>query len=39
MLLVFVCAVAYLAQPVDEHRPRQAVACLPLVQFLTGRAA
>ena len=39
MLLVLVCSIAYLAQAMDEHSPRQAVACLPLVQFLPGRAA
>ena len=39
VLLVLVCAVAYLAQAVDEDRPRQAVARLPLFNSLTGRAA
>jgi len=39
VLLVFVGAVADLAQAVDEHRASQAVARLALVQLLAGRAA
>src|SRR3954453_5906494 len=38
MLLVLVGAVADLAQPMDEDRPREAVAGLALVEFLAGRA-
>jgi hypothetical protein len=38
-MYVLVCSIAYLAQAMDEHSPRQAVAGLPLVQFLPGRAA
>lgn len=39
MLLVFIRAVAYLAESVDEDRPCQAVARLAPIHFLTGRAA
>ena len=39
MLLVLVCSVADFAEAMDEHRPRQAVAGLALVQLLPGRAA
>src|SRR4051812_18343507 len=38
MLLVLVGAVADLAQPMDEDRPREAVTRLALVEFLAGRA-
>ncbi len=39
MLLILVCAVADLAQAVDEHRPCQAVAGFARIQFLPSRAA
>ena len=39
VLLVLVGAVADFAEPMDEDRPRQAVAGLALVEFLAGRAA
>src|SRR3954447_8000619 len=38
MLLVLVGAVADYAQPMDEDRPREAVAGVALVEFLAGRA-
>jgi hypothetical protein len=38
MLLVLVGAVADLAQPMDEDRPREAVTGLALVEFPAGRA-
>ncbi len=36
VLLVLVGAVADLAETMDEDGPRQAVACLALVEFLAG---
>jgi hypothetical protein len=36
VLLVLVGAVTDFAEPVDEHRPRQAVAGLALIQLATG---
>ena len=39
MLLVLVGSVADFAEPMDEHRARQAVAGFALVEFLAGRRA
>ena len=38
MLLVLISAVTDFAEAMDEHRARQAVAGLALVEFLAGRA-
>ena len=39
VLLVFVCAVADFAEPMDENRPRETVAGFAFVEFLAGPAS